>query len=147
MFSCDPGASDIAFIRVTPFRAVSALLAAAIGVLPFAPAEHVHETTAPDGHHELIGHRHAPAHALHPYYRVDLHDPTVDDHDGVVLRLDAVFTAPRTQVPAVPHQALVATIQEPIAVEHANSQDFIHRPIHRPPRAPTPLRGPPSSLL
>lgn len=51
-----------------PFRVVSAVLAAAIGVLPLVPPEHVHDTRSADGHHGVVAHRHAGAHTHgHPH--------------------------------------------------------------------------------
>ena len=106
MFSCHSGASDIAFIRVAPLRTVSALFAAAIAIWPFAPSEHVHETSntrwAPRACWSP-----APAapHSVDPDHRGDRHASTVDDDDSVILTLAPVFTAPSAHIPTVPNLA------------------------------------------
>ncbi len=60
-------------------RAATLLLAAAIGMLPIAPPEHVHDAVDHDGHHATVAHRHADAHG-HP--RVGAHPHPTDAHAG-----------------------------------------------------------------
>jgi hypothetical protein len=71
----------------------------------------------------------------------------IDDDASVVLTIHPVFAipdAPQLGVPAVT-RAIVIPAPEPRVV--ARSRDFVERLIHAPPRAPAPLRGPPSSSL
>jgi len=129
-------------------RALSVVLAMAIGLLPIAPSEHVHETTEADGHHEVVAHRHVQVHRTD--VDVDAHahhgSATVDHENTVVATLDSVFTAPNAYVPQGPALVVVGIFQAPVAKVTPVPVEFIERLIHGPPRAPTALRGPPISL-
>lgn len=60
---------------MTAHTVLVGVLASAIGLLPLAPREHVHEVEAPDGHHQTVAHRHASSH-------LGGHDRTHDRESG-----------------------------------------------------------------
>ena len=131
-----------------PLRRVSVVLAAAMAILPIVPPEHVHETTEPNGHRDLIAHRHTQAHLVEFVAAETHHGSAVDDEHNVIVTLDSVFTVPTgTYVPAAPSLPLVGALQEPAEVGRAVPPHFVERLIHGPPRAPSALRGPPASTL
>jgi len=129
---------------VPAFRAVSLVLAAALGILPLVPAEHAHETEA-DGHSRIVVHQHAPAHSI-GYPPGDHHrQGTVDHPDDPVLTFSTVFTTSAPQTLAFPVRVVVAVIQ-PVHLDVGRaSSGFVERLIHGPPRAPSGLRAPPAS--
>jgi len=123
-------------------RFFSVVLAAALGLAPVAPPEHVHEEEE-QGHLHAVIHRHLAQHSIleHPAG----HQPTLDDEDGPVLTLTDIYTVTSVVVLAAP-LPIVSEPVEPLAPR------LLERPvtdidilIHGPPRAPTSLRGPPSS--
>ena len=125
-------------------RLVGVVLAAALGLIPVAPPEHVHELEE-HGHSHALVHRHlAPHHFLHEF---EAHVGVLDDDDAPVLTLDAVFTLPLS-APGITHQpASVVVFLDPPATSLVHgASEYAERPIHGPPRAPTGLRAPPSSL-
>ena len=124
-------------------RVSSAVLAAAVGLGPIVPPEHVHETEE-HGHHRLIVHRHAESHGLSapagPNHR------SFHEDDDPVLTLAAVYTVP--VAPAVPAASAVAVSllpEPPLAATFHRASDAREPLIHGPPRAPALLRGPPRS--
>ena len=128
----------VSLSRVTGF-----VLIAAIGGIPLAPPEHVHESHHPE-HHGAVAHRHVEAHsALH---HVANHDGVFDDDDDEVLTLSCVFirVAP-VQLSAPPAQAPVR-LEPPVVRTSPLPPDYVELVIHGPPRAPTSLRAPPSIL-
>jgi hypothetical protein len=133
--------------QVSSSRAVSALLALCLAALPLTPVEHVHETETPDGHHEAVAHSHAEPH----HFDLDLHEQheraTLDHEDSVILTLDSVFAVPDVYAPSAPASSLVRRLLAPPAAEPLVAAPFVERLIHGPPRAPSALRGPPSSPL
>jgi hypothetical protein len=130
------------------FRALPVVLTMAVGLLPMAPSEHVHETTEADGHHEVVAHRHVQLHKTDVDVDAQAHhdSASIDHEDTVVATLDSVFTAPNTYVPQGPALVVVRIFQAPVGRVTPVPVEFIERLIHGPPRAPTALRGPPISL-
>jgi hypothetical protein len=126
-------------------RVVPAVLALTLAALPMAPVEHVHRTTDDEGHHHVVAHSHTEAH--HHDVTADPHNASVDDDDSVVLALDPVFAVPHAPVLRAPSLLRVLVLPEPEVGLQTGSTNFIERLIHAPPRAPSLLRGPPSSLL
>ena len=133
---------------VVSFRALPVVLALAVGLLPMAPPEHVHEITEADGHHEAVAHRHVQGHRTDVDVDAQAHytSASVDHENTVVATLDSVFTAPNAYVPQAPALVGVPIFQEPIGRVTPIPVEFVERLIHGPPRAPTALRGPPISL-
>jgi hypothetical protein len=129
---------DVSLVRLTGF-----VLAVAIGWIPLAPPEHVHEGHEA-GHHSVLVHRHSAPHVeLHRA----AHDGVLDDDDAPVLTLSAVFTLPLEPVfPTAPLAQAIATIDPPEAAALDATIDHVELLIHGPPRAPASLRAPPSSL-
>lgn len=144
-------------------RVLSLLLVAAIGVLPVAPPEHVHDVET-DGHHAVVAHRHAANHHRHspPHDDHDDHDgrqvhpddgpdvdhrasATLDDEDSVVALVTPVWTLPSVDPPDAPATAQVGWILPPPACTHAGHVGDVERLIHGPPCPHASLRGPPSS--
>jgi hypothetical protein len=124
-------------------RVSCAALAAVIGFAPIVPPEHVHETEE-HGHHQVVVHRHAEAHALsataRPYGR------EVHQDDEPVLTLTDVYTVPGS--PALPpaSPASVIILPEPASAAAFHRDGDSREPlIHGPPRAPASPRAPPRS--
>jgi hypothetical protein len=119
-----------------------AVLAAAIGLGPIVPPEHVHETEE-HGHHKRLAHRHAEAHPLVP---AAPHTPAFHDDDDPVLTLAAAYTVPPVLAMAPPSQESVVVLPEPaLAAAFHRGGDSREPLIHGPPRAPASPRGPPRS--
>jgi hypothetical protein len=116
-------------------------MAIGVAALPLVPPPHVHEIEAA-GHHDRLVHSHSEAH----HVRAHAIGAVFDDRDTVVLTLDPVFALLHS-APALPAPALVQLIVEPPPGESLASTAFVEPRIHGPPRAPTALRGPPSSPL
>lgn len=122
-------------------RVSSAVLAAAIGLGPIVPPEHVHETEE-HGHHRMVVHRHVEAHPL----ATGAHRREVHEDDEPVLTLTSVYTVPVTPAVVPASAASVVVLPEPpVAVAFHRAGDSREPLIHGPPRAPTPVRGPPRS--
>jgi hypothetical protein len=118
------------------------VLAAAIGLGPIVPPEHVHEMEE-HGHHRLVVHRHAAAHPL--AVPVGPHGRALHEDDDPVLILASVYTVPMP--PAVPSAspATIVVLPEPAIAAVVHRRDTCEPLIHGPPRAPALLRGPPRS--
>jgi hypothetical protein len=123
-------------------RVSSAVLAAAVGLGPIAPPEHVHETEE-HGHHRLIVHRHAEAHQLVP---AGSPHHALHEEDDPVLTLTPIYTVPGQPVLPAASPAFVVVLPEPqVATTFHRAGDSREPLIHGPPRAPALLRGPPRS--
>ena len=123
-------------------RLVGLLLVAAVGSIPIAPPEHVHEEEE-QGHETLLVHRHLGAHTLPQH--VSRHEQILDHEDAPILTFDAVYVVPpAAHVVAAPPSVVVATIEPPASNTLHRPRDYVERLIHGPPRAPTSLRAPPS---
>jgi len=122
-------------------RFVGVLLAMAIGWLPTAPPEHVHEAEE-HGHQHLLIHRHLAAH--HGADHAVDHDGVFDDDDTPILTLDPAFTVPGTISIDVAHATVAADLEPPLVRVPYRTPKYLGRLIHGPPRAPTGLRAPPS---
>jgi hypothetical protein len=146
-FGCRPRPTDIRCPTVLPRRLLSVVVLSAIGLMPLAPPEHVHDTTDAEGHHAALTHRHAESH--HGYGVASDHDrATVEDADSVVATVDVVSTAASVSfVPRVPVATVTAALQDSEPSTRWVRSDFIERLIHAPPRGPTSLRAPPVPSL
>jgi hypothetical protein len=121
---------------------LASALSLAIGVLPLAAPEHVHERED-HGHAKVVVHRHMPPHGFVDHHRE--HQSSLDDDDEPVLTLTTVYTVPSSIVLATPERSASALIEPPEerSVERVLTKFDI--PIHGPPRAPAGLRAPPFS--
>lgn len=131
---------------MAPVRAVPLLvgaLVAAMGLLPIAPPEHVHEGDE-HGHAHVVVHRHQALHGVADHHRQ--HESAVEDDDGPVLTLTTVYTVPIARgMPAPP--PLVHFLAEPPAPNRLDPPAIdVARLIHGPPRAPTSPRAPPTTI-
>lgn len=127
-------------VRLPPVLAGA--LSLAIGLLPIAPPEHVHEREA-HGHAQVVVHRHMPPHGFLEHHRE--HQASLDDDDAPVLTLTTVYTVPGSIVLAVPEQSAGALIEPPEQRSIERVLTKFDVPIHGPPRAPAGLRAPPIS--
>jgi hypothetical protein len=128
---------SVRFLQVS-----SAVLAAAIGLGPIVPPEHVHETEE-HGHHQRVAHRHADGHPLVP---ARAHTGAFHEDDDPVLTLAAIYTVPPVLAMAPPSPESVVVLPEPaLAAAFHRDGDSREPLIHGPPRAPASLRGPPRS--
>ncbi len=124
-------------------RPYAVVLALAVGLVPIAPPEHVHEAATAGDHHSL-SHRHVH---MHVATHTDAHPhpgSAFDDDDGSIVVLDAVSTvSPRAfQIPELP----VASFVPPHVDKHRlPPSTFVERVIHGPPPAPSSPRAPPHS--
>ena len=123
-------------------RSISLCLVAALAGLPLAPVEHVHRTHGPGGH-EVVAHAHLEDH----HHRAEADDDHlathVEDGDSVVLTFDRVFISQ-----SVHHLELAVEADRfpsPSAIVRPGVARYLQRLIHGPPRAPTSLRGPPTT--
>jgi hypothetical protein len=121
---------------------IASVLSLTVGLLPVAPPEHVHERED-HGHAELVVHRHMPPHGLLEHHRE--HQASVEDDDAPILTLTTVYTVPASVILAVPERLVSSLIEPPKPERIERSQTKFEVPIHGPPRAPSVLRGPPSS--
>lgn len=131
------------------FRALPLVLAAAIGLCPLAPPEHLHEATDADGHHDQVAHRHTLLHVSdtdsdhHDDEGVHVEDA---DHDALV-NVDAVLPMPTAPASFATPAADVVRILAPANYQRMLPAAFVEQLIHGPPRASPDPRGPPSSPL
>jgi hypothetical protein len=121
---------------------LAGMLSLAIGLLPLAAPEHVHEREE-HGHVQVVVHRHMPAHGFLEHHRE--HQASLDDDDTPVLTLTPLYTVPASVVLAAPEQSASVLIEplEQHSIERVPTEFDV--PIHGPPRAPAGLRGPPIS--
>ena len=150
VFSCRARGIGIASRLVLSPRTLSVVLATAIGLLPCAPPEHLHETEDANGHHESVVHRHSgshvAAHTLSDHH--DHHKVTVDDEERVIATLDPLFTVVNVYSPAVPAAEVVALVEEPTPEnDGAVVPRYIERLIHGPPFRAVGPRAPPLTPL
>jgi hypothetical protein len=120
-------------------RLIVVVLAAAIGAIPVAPPEHVHEVEEHGQHHAVV-HRHAAVHTG-THHDAD-HDGVLDDDDGSIRTLEPIYTVPTVVALAGVSATLATRIDQP-AYTFAVKTEYVERLIHGPPRAPTGLRAPP----
>lgn len=123
-------------------RLIAGVLGVAMGLLPVAPPEHVHEAEE-QGHVHAVIHRHLKQHGILEHHAE--HHATVDDDDGPPLTLTTIYTVPASLTLDSPAR-IVSTWMEPPAPQRFERPfadvDIL---IHGPPRAPTPPRAPPVS--
>jgi hypothetical protein len=125
-------------------RFLSFALVAAVGVVPLAPPEHVHERLDQD-HHDVLVHRHAEPHGAHHRSAGSHHDGIFDDDDAPVLILSTTYTVPPAAMGAIGAPPSVFRVLTPPAVQTLHGpRAFVEHLIHGPPRAPAALRAPPS---
>jgi hypothetical protein len=121
---------------------MTAVLSLAVGLLPMAAPEHVHEREH-HGHANFVVHRHAPPHDLFEHHRE--HQASVGDEDAPILTLTTVYTVPASVLLARPERFVSSFIEPPAPERIERSETKFDVPIHGPPRAPAVLRGPPFS--
>ena len=140
VWCANPTSHTIHDVRVP--RIIAGVLSLAVGLLPVAAPEHVHERDD-HGHAELVVHRHMPPHGLLEHHRE--HQASVEDDDAPILTLTTVYTVPASVTLAAPERLASSLIEPPAPVRLERSQTKFEVPIHGPPRAPSTLRGPPFS--
>ena len=123
-------------------RWIGAVLAAAVGILPMAPPEHVHEVEE-RGHHLLLVHRHPDSHAAAD---ASHHRESVFDHsEAPSATVDAAYLAPpiaHLEAPVVKGGPVIEPPKQPATLR---TPEYVEHLIHGPPRAPAALRAPPSA--
>jgi hypothetical protein len=117
-------------------------LSLAIGLLPVAAPEHVHEREE-HGHAEMVVHRHMPPHGLIDHHGE--HQASLDDNDAPVFTLTTVFTVPGQAILSLPQRSASTLIAPPEQQRIERILTKFDVPIHGPPRAPAGLRAPPIS--
>ena len=120
-------------------RLIALVLTAAVGWIPVAPPEHVHEAEEHGQHHAIV-HRHAAAHTATHHDRD--HDGVLDDDDGSILTLEPIYTVPSAVTLSIPSAPIAVRLDPPVYT-FAIKTEYVERLIHGPPRAPTGLRAPP----
>jgi hypothetical protein len=120
----------------------ASVLSLAVGLLPIAAPEHVHERED-HGHAELVVHRHMPPHGVLDHHGA--HQTSVEDDDAPILTLTTVCTVPASLTVAEPARFVSSLIEPPAPERIERAQTKFDVPIHGPPRAPSVLRGPPFS--
>lgn len=123
-------------------RVLASVLSFAIGLLPLAAPEHVHERDD-HGHARVVVHRHVPDHGFLEHHRED--QASLDDDDAPVLTLTTVYIV-RGSVPlATPERSASTLIEPPERKKVERVLTKFDIPIHGPPRALAGLRAPPIS--
>jgi hypothetical protein len=128
-------------------RLLAGALAAALGLLPVAPPEHVHEAEE-EGHSHVVVHRHPAPHGILEHHADHGSAPEVEDndHDGPAFTLTADYVVPVSSAAvAVRPQAVSVLLEPPKPVFFERVFADVELLIHGPPRAPTGLRAPPFS--
>jgi hypothetical protein len=118
------------------------VLSAALGLLPIAPPEHIHEAEE-QGHVHVVIHRHLKTHGILEHDAE--HHQTLDDNDGPVLTLATSYNVPALPVIGGAPRTLGAWIDPPPPRRVERVLADVDILIHGPPRAPTPPRAPPVS--
>ena len=129
---------------MSAFKVLTVLASVALALLPAAPAEHVHELDEP-GHAHVVLHRHLNAHRLLDHPADTDHRAALDDHDGPVLTLTAIYNVVARADLNSPLCTAVAWIEPPASGRVYRPLADLQILIHGPPRAPTSLRAPPFS--
>jgi hypothetical protein len=91
-------------------RLLASALSIAIGLLPIAAPEHVHDRED-RGHAQVVVHRHMPPHALVEHHGEDR--AALDHDDAPVLTLNTVYTVPGSVVLATPARSASALTEPP----------------------------------
>jgi len=125
-------------------RLLALAAACAVGLWPLAPRVHLHETTDDHGHHAAVAHRHAEEHHHHAG-EPGQGGAELEDEESVVTTLDPVLARASAFVLAAPEPPVVTLLNDPLDGARVERAIFVERLIHGPPRAPTPLRGPPTA--
>src|SRR6185436_8375162 len=86
---------------------IASALTLAVGLLPIAAPEHVHERED-HGHAQLVVHRHIPPHDLLDHHGE--HQTSVDDDDAPILTLTTVYTVPASVILAEPERLVSSLI-------------------------------------
>jgi hypothetical protein len=126
-------------------RILASVLGVALGLLPIAPSEHMHEAEE-HGHVHALIHRHLQPHGILEHHAAE--PQSIDDHDDdPVLTLTNVYSVPVLPVFDSPPR-IVSAVIEPPQPRRFDRAAFCDSEIliHGPPLAPTPPRAPPSSL-
>jgi hypothetical protein len=129
-------------------RAPVVVLALAIGIVPIAPPEHVHESSEPDHHTHAVAHRHTRLHSTAAPVTADHHhdDAVQSDHDDAVVMLDQAFTQALDRVVlALPATIAIGILRPPESPRRTGVPAYVERLIHGPPRGSSSLRAPPIS--
>jgi hypothetical protein len=125
-------------------RLLAGALAAALGMLPVAPPEHVHEAEEA-GHSHVVVHRHPAPHGILEHHADHGSATEVEDndHDGPAFTLTADYVVPASFAVPVRPQAVGALLEPPKPVVFERVTADVELLIHGPPRAPSGLRAPP----
>lgn len=126
---------------------VGVVLVAAVGLVPLASPEHVHEVED-HGRVEVVVHRHLQAHGIVTVGAHGRHDAarSVDHSDSPITTLDQHYVVRSVGQLALPASSDALIIAAPQPSHRAGFSGFIDRLIHGPPRAPVGLRAPPAHL-
>ena len=129
--------------RVRVVQGLAGILSMAVGLVPLAAPEHVHEREH-HGHADVVVHRHAEPHGLGHH---DDHAPqsSLDDDESRVLTLTIFYTVPNSVTLAAPERSMTELIDAPELQSVKALLSKFDVPIHGPPRAPAGLRAPPFS--
>lgn len=118
------------------------VLAAAVGWLPMAAPQHLHESEE-QGHHRLELHRHHDMHGLAHAHAP--HTAAVHEEDAAAITLDVAYAVPDRQAETDPPSIVpFAAPEAAIAGALYRTPEFLGQLIHGPPRGPTGLRAPPA---
>jgi hypothetical protein len=121
-------------------RVLASVLSLAIGLMPVAAPEHVHERDD-HGHARVVVHRHMQPHGLAEHHRE--HDGAFEHDDTPILTLSAIYTVPGSLVVSGPERLATTLLETPEEQRIERSRPELEISIHGPPRAPTGLRAPP----
>src|SRR6185436_3328834 len=89
---------------------IASVLSLAVGLLPMAAPEHVHERED-HGHAELVVHRHMRPHGVLEHHRD--HQASLDDDDAPILTLTTVYTVPASLILVGPERFVSSLIEPP----------------------------------
>jgi hypothetical protein len=123
-------------------RILACVLGVAMGLLPVAPPEHVHEAEEQGRVHAVI-HRHLKSHGILEHH-TERHS-TVDDDDGPALTLTTIYTVPAPLALDSPARIVSTWMEPPAPRSFDRPFTDVDILIHGPPRASTPPRAPPVS--
>lgn len=112
------------------------VLIVATVLLPIAPQAHLHDVND-YGHKAALVHRHELSQGQHH------HDGLTAGDKTSFLDLDDVYLASSPTALDHPPTSSIAVFEPPVVGPRDGAREYVENLIHGPPRAPSPLRGPP----